>query len=127
MVEYTKNYTLLGEEVPLDIKIYNNGNLVTIKNKLLNFTLSCPFVKSDELDKNIIYIFEQTILNNMRVNKIDNFKEYIEYIKNRNKQNRGKQNKKKKNKSKYKQKEEEIILFKFPDDTDNMMIGIKEN
>ena len=117
MTEYTKNYIILGEEIPLHIRIYNNGegDKVIVKNDLLNFLLSCSLVEQTILDEKIICHFEGALSYNMKCNDINNLKEYFKH---------------KSNKNKYLQNNNhaEMIILELPDDADNkMMLGIKEN
>jgi len=116
MTEYTKYYSILGEEIPLHIRIYNNGDgdKVIVKNDLSDFVLSCSLVEHTILDEKIICYFEEALSYNMKCNGINNLKKYI---------------KEKSNKNKYIQNNNHVekIIFKLPDNADNkMMLGIIE-
>ena len=79
----TKHYQIFDERVPIELTFYDNGDGCNVVARFLNLSVSTK--TGDNMDEDIISVFENMISFNMKQNNINNLQEYLNFERNPNK------------------------------------------
>ena len=79
----TKHYQIFNERVPIELTFYDNGDGCNVVARFLNLSVSTK--TGDNMDEDIILVFENMISFNMKQNNINNLQEYLNFERNPNK------------------------------------------